>query len=389
MRSGFSRGSERGVPEPGEPVRAGRLSTRPVLPFSIYGRSKSSLPFPLREEGCRLYARARHGIYNGVRALGLQPNDSVLVPAYHHGSEIEALERAGLSCVFYGGTDMLEPDEKELDTLLQENRSIRMLMVIHYLGFPQDAERWQTWSDRRGLLLFEDAAQAFLAERDGRPVGSWGDAAVFCLYKTFGIIDGAALISRQPPEPVTTKGRVRFAQTIRRHGAWVAQGSPVLGSLRARVPATPYSIQRDFALGDPNRPPAWTSRRVMARAIDPIAAETRRHNYVLLLDELGAAVPSPWQSVPQGSSPFVFPVEVENKGAAIEALARERVIAMNLWSVPHPSLPTENFDLARRLRARVLALPVHQDLGEDRVRYIAQVARRALSPLSGTLRARS
>jgi hypothetical protein len=54
----------------------------------------------------------------GVKALGIELGDETLAPAYQHGSEIEALVRAGIVCRFYDIGHSLEPDEKELETLL-------------------------------------------------------------------------------------------------------------------------------------------------------------------------------------------------------------------------------------------------------------------------------
>ena len=178
-------------------ARLTRLSVWPPLPPSVHLRRRRELPFPLREEGCRLFALGRHALWHGVRALGLEPRDEILVPAYHHGSEVEALTRAGLACRFYGGSDGLQPDESELEALIGPRT--RALFLIHYLGFPQELARWRRWCDERDLLLIEDAAQAWLAHCDGVPVGSVGDLAIFCLYKTYGVPDGAALVSRRPP----------------------------------------------------------------------------------------------------------------------------------------------------------------------------------------------
>ena len=74
----------------------------------------------------------------------------------------------------------------------------RALHVTHVLGFPAAAPRWRRWCDERGLLLIEDAAQAWLAAdpQSGEPVGSWGDLSVFCLYKTLPVPNGGALLAR-------------------------------------------------------------------------------------------------------------------------------------------------------------------------------------------------
>src|SRR5205085_2134635 len=67
------------------------------LPPAVWLRAPADrLPYPLEEPRCTLSSRARHGLWNAVRALGLGAGDEVLAPAYHHGSEIEALCRADL-----------------------------------------------------------------------------------------------------------------------------------------------------------------------------------------------------------------------------------------------------------------------------------------------------
>ena len=165
----------------------------PLAPDAYVRRPLDRLPFPLQDARYRLYARARQGIWQGATALGVGHGDEVLAPAYHHGSEIEALLRTGAQCRFYDSSEDLSPRQEQLEAMLGPR--VRALLLIHYLGFPQDAPRWRRWCDERGLLLIEDAAQAWLATSGGRPVGSLGDLAVFCLYKTFGIPEGAAVDS--------------------------------------------------------------------------------------------------------------------------------------------------------------------------------------------------
>ena len=43
------------------------LEIRPPLPPGVYGRPKRPLPFPLDDPGCRLFARARVGLWHGVQ----------------------------------------------------------------------------------------------------------------------------------------------------------------------------------------------------------------------------------------------------------------------------------------------------------------------------------
>ena len=352
-----------------------RLSVRPPLPLSVY-RTKPAraLPWPLDDPGCRLYARARHGIWHGLRALGLTAGDELLVPAYHHGSEVEAIVKAGVVCRFYDTPPDLVPDEAELDELVRRHPAVKGLFLIHYLGFPQDAQRWKSWCEERSLVLIEDAAQAFLATVDARPVGEQADLSVFCIYKTYGVIDGAAMICPSPPPPTAVRGRPRFAQTVRRNVASIAQRSATLSRARARVSRRDrYSIETDFGLGDPDSAPALATRALLGRALATDAATGRRANFAFLLEELREHVPEGWRELPAGASPFAFPVATDAKQDLLRRLTDEGVIALNLWSVPHPELDADRFDGARRFRERVLGLPVHQELRRRDLERIIEV----------------
>jgi dTDP-4-amino-4,6-dideoxygalactose transaminase len=360
-------------------VSAGLLDVWPPLPVRAHLRkARSSMPFPLEDPRCVLFARGRSCLYHGLRALGLGAGDEVLMPAYHHGSEVEAAIRAGLTCRYYEGNVRLEPDADELERLLGPR--IRALQLTHYLGFPQDAAHWRSWCDDRGLILVEDAAQAWLAhDKDGRPVGSHGDLAVFCLYKTFGVPDGAALVSRAPVVVETTSS-FGVDALARRHTAWLAARSGRGAALvLARRRMRPYDPGADFALDEPSAATSRVSSRLVRRLAGTDAAADRRAAYARLLETLADHVPPPFVDLPPGASPFTFPVETDRKPEVLYALAEQRIQALDLWSVPHPSLPAEDFPLAAQRRARTVGLPVHQELRPGDIERIADAAITALS----------
>ena len=356
--------------------RLARLEVMPPLPIGVYARSAAqTLPFPLGEPTCRLYSRARHGLFQGVLALGLRAGDEVLAPAYHHGSEIEALLRAGLQPRFYEATETLAPDEDELERALRPQT--RALYLVHALGFPQDAARWRAWCDERGLLLVEDAAQAWLAtSADSRPVGVWGDLGIFCLYKTFGIPDGAALVCTAAPPGPSARGRRGLRPLLDRHRSWLRSRSAWPERLDGQRAPAPYDAALDFGLGDPSEPPARASRLVLPRVVDASAADRRRTNYALLLEELSDRVAGPFAKLTEGASPFAFPVQADDKERLLATLRAAAIDAVDLWRVPHPALPAERFPAAARLRASVAAVPVHQELRVHDLERIAEALRR-------------
>ena len=316
----------------------------------------------------------------GIKALGLGPGDEILVPAYHHGSEIEALIRAGLVCRFYDIGQRLEPDEGELEALLNER--VRAFSLTHYLGFPQDAARWRNWADKHGLLMIEDAAQSWLSSFKGVPVGSHGDLSIFCLYKSVGLPDGGAVISASPPDAPRSRRRLGLASLAIKHSLYLEQQWGWFAELHRRLErirrrnSRQEDVRSDFALGDPEQGPYAVTDLLLSRAIQPRVHATRLANYAYLFERLGRFVPEPFAHPPEGASPFVFPIQSDRKEELLYWLARQGIAASSFWTIPHPSLPVADFPQASALRKTTIGLPVHQELG---VRDLERIADAVLS----------
>ncbi len=319
--------------------------------------------FPLTEEGRRYFARAGHGLFAAVGALGLEAGDEILVPSYHHGAEIEALARAGLALRYYEPGSQLEPDARELDGLITPRT--RALYLIHHLGFPQDASSWRRWADQRDLLLLEDAAQAWLASVDGRPVGSFGDGAIFAPHMTFGLPDGAVALLGGGRNWASTApaSSARWAPGV--VASYIAIGLPTSRSSGAQRP--------DIALGDPHSVASAATTFLVDRVVNEVVAPRRRANYEQLLSELGDRVAPPFDRLPEGAVPLAFPIQADDRAALRGRLADRGVIATELWPVAHPSLPAAGFAATDARRRSTLAVPVHHRLRPNDLERIVTI----------------
>ena len=354
------------------------ISVWPPLPPSVvFRRPRETLPFPLDDPRCRVFRRARHGLWHAIRARGFQPGDEALVPEYHHGSEIETLLAAGLRPRFYRCDDRLAPDLDDLERLRGERA--RVLFLIHYLGFPQDAARWRHWAAEHRLVLVEDAAQAWLSERDGLPTGSLGDIAIFCLYKTLGLSDGGAVVSSRPltaPAAAPGRGLGGLATGLKRRLRQRWDVRDVFG--RSRY--VPFDPEQDpFEVGDPVSAPSRLTSFVIRRQADLDIAARRRANYLLLRDQLRELVAAPFSELPDGAAPLQFPIQVDEKTEVLERLAAAGVEGADMWPRAHPSAEASQSEQVRRLRTRLVGLPVHHVLGESELVRIAEAARSAVS----------
>jgi len=348
----------------------------PLSPVAHLRRSRGAPPFPLGRRGCRLFARARHGLVTGLAALGVAEGRCVLMPAWHHGSEVEAVRSVGATCVFYDVDPTLAPDEQELDRLLTPE--VAALHLTHFLGFPQDAARWRAWCDERGVALIEDAAQAWLTGLGGVPVGSHGDLTVFCLYKTCGLPDGAAATWEADGEVdwARTPGGSGAPALLRRHAAWLVQRGP----RSARGRRARYDASRDMAVTAPAAPSAAT-RWLLPRLAVGRVAELRRRNYAELMDSVGHLVPSPFDVLVEGAVPLVLPVAVPDKEAVVAEFGSAGVGVLDLWSLRHPSCHGD-YPRSEWLRHHLVGLPVHQELTRANRTRLARLAAGLLADVS-------
>jgi peroxiredoxin/dTDP-4-amino-4,6-dideoxygalactose transaminase len=336
---------------------------------SLVRRPAASLPFPLEEPGCRLYEWGRDGLWHGLAAVGLEAGDEVLVPAYHHGSEVAALDDRGLVCRFYEATASLEPDPDELEAKLGPRT--RALYLIHYLGFGLDAQRWRRWCDERGLLLIEDVAMAWLAERDGMPLGAWGDVSFYSLWKLHGLPDGGAVVCRGEAPPAVPARRQVPRRTLREFGRGFAQRSRLLSRARRRRSPAPWDPAAEFSVPAPWNGPAAISVRMLKRSETVVVAAARRRNHERLVERLRPLISDPFTATPEGSCPFGVPVTTSDPEGLLRHLGERDISATNFWSVPHPRLPVDEFPAAARRRATTVLLPVHQELDDSDLDRVA------------------
>lgn len=167
------------------------LTLRELFPSS----SERRLPYPLNTRNRLSFCAARSGIYHLFRALQFKKGEIVLVPDYHSGNEVSAIRAAGATIVYYPILRNLEPDMEALAGLAKLNP--RVIYVIHYLGWPQPMKEIEALCRERGSLLIEDCALSLLSETGQRPLGSFGDYSVFCLYKTLPVPNGGLLVQNR------------------------------------------------------------------------------------------------------------------------------------------------------------------------------------------------
>jgi perosamine synthetase len=161
-------------------------------------------------------------LHLAILALGPDPRDQVLVPAYTFPATANVVALAGLRPV------LVDVDPKTMNLDVERvaeavTPRTRAVLAVHLFGRPLDWEALES-SVPGGVELLEDAAGALGARRRGRPCGSLGRMGCLSFHprKIVTTGEGGAVTTDEP----------RLADAIRsqRHHGWHGTEMPAPGT---------------------------------------------------------------------------------------------------------------------------------------------------------------
>ncbi len=348
-------------------------------------------PFPLSAPRKLFFYRARNAIYHLFRALGrFYDGETVLVPAYHSGSEVWAIRAAGAFVRYYHINRNLEPDLDELEKLFGSNPRPRALLVIHFLGWPQPVTELRRLCRKWDVTMVEDCALSLLSETGGQPLGTFGDYAVFCLYKTLplpngglliqnrNVLDKLARLSLDPCGRASVAGRSAELMVEWLRGRSDATGKTLLVMKRATGRTLSALGVKRLPVGDIGFDPAQVNvgmsslcDNLLKRFDYAEIRRKRRANFLLMRQRLAGRAALLPKELGEGTCPLFFPILVPDKPAAALALRRRGIDAVEFWNYGDAGATRAAFPDAWFLRDHLLELPIHQEITPAQVDYIA------------------
>lgn len=126
------------------------------------------------------YCNGTSAIFAALHGFGLQPGDEVLVPSATYWASVMPVLWCGAVPIFCE----IETEQAGLDPDDLEHRitpRTKAMIVVHLWGMPSKMDRLTAIAKRHNLKMLEDASHAHGARWHGKPVGTFGDAAVFSL----------------------------------------------------------------------------------------------------------------------------------------------------------------------------------------------------------------
>src|SRR5580658_1043833 len=164
--------------------------------------------------GC---ASGTDALWLAMAAAGIGPGTAVLTTPFSFFASVSSILRCGATPVLADidpASFNLSPAAAKAGLDGPRGSAVRAILPVHLYGQCADFTAFLQLQNDRGLILIEDAAQAWGAEWDGKKAGGLGAAAAFSFYptKNLSAAGDAGLVTTNSHE------LAERARSLRQHG---------------------------------------------------------------------------------------------------------------------------------------------------------------------------
>ena len=300
-------------------------------------------------------ANGTDGVTIALRAAGIGEGDEVITTPFTFYATVESIIQAGARPVFVD----IDPDTLNIDPQAVAGAITAMtkaIVPVDLFGLPPDADAIDRIASEHGLVVVEDACQAFGATYRGRRAGALGDLGVFSFFptKNLGCYGDGGLVT----------GRVReyvdMARLLRFHGSRDKVDFDFVG-YNSRLDEMQAAVLRVGL----TKVDDWNARRAQ------VAAWYGQH---LPVDVVRPAVPDGLTHVYH-----LYVARCERRDEAAAALKAAGIACASYYTTPmhlQPALSflgyaSGDFPVTEAASAANLALPMHPNLTEAQVAEVA------------------
>jgi len=131
---------------------------------------------------------ATAGLHLSLVSLNLKKESKVITTPYTFCSTANVVLESGLELVLADIKEDYNINPIEIEKKI--DKKVKVIIPVHFGGNPCDMDEICKLSDKNKIFIVEDAAHAFLAEYNGRKIGSIGNLTVFSFYATKNITTG-------------------------------------------------------------------------------------------------------------------------------------------------------------------------------------------------------
>ncbi len=340
IRLGWPDVGERELAEVAEVFESGMLTMGPKV-----AEFEAEIARLCEVEHALVVTSGTAALHLAVLALGLEPGDEVLVPAYTFPATANVVALSGLKPVLVD----VDPETMNIDpSKIEVGPRTKLLLGVHLFGRPLPLH------ELPGLPLLEDAAGALGAKYRGRACGGLGVAGCLSFHprKILTTGEGGAVTTNDA-------ALAEAVQTMRNHG-WRSLSPPDMPA-----PGLNYRLADILcAVGIPQ-----------ARRLDELMAERTRvaEGYTERLAQLPVLLPTADEGDVHGWQAYVL--QVDDRDRVLAELRAQGIEAqIGTYALQHLGAYADQgaFPGASRVFERALALPFHSRLTDADLDRVAE-----------------
>ena len=314
--------------------------------------------------------------------LKLGKGDEVLLPAYVFEGFLNPFRESKATIKFYKVNADLTIDANDIERKISDNT--RLLLIIHYFGFPQPVkELIKLRQVNPSLIIVEDNTQSHLSCYLNESLGKFGDYCFNVFRKYFPVPDGSLLKSNNSLGDLDWK-RTRFKHAMYISCRYMAMN---LKNVYLHTHLIPKTLHRWFFARAANlleqypilSEMSWISKKILGSLdIEEIIAR-RRTNYQYLLDNwrFKSIVPM-FSELPNNVCPLGFIVLAQNRSYIHRELIKWGVYCPILWQDTRRAddehlstdIDRKEFPISWGIASKIIMIPIDQRYGIKEMDYI-------------------
>jgi perosamine synthetase len=346
-------------------LRSGNLALGPV-----YRRFEEAFATAAGTRYAVACSSGTAGLHACLARLGVGPGDEVITSSFSFVASANVILFQRATPVFAEMDELtfnIDPDAVEA-AITPRTRAI---LPVHIFGYPCDIDRIGEIGRRHGVPVIEDACEALGASIDGRPVGTFGNPAVYGFYPNKQITTGeGGMITTDDPD-VERELRSIVNQGRSDNGDWLVH----------------QRLGFNFRMDEMSAAVGLAQLEKLELMLEGRARVARRYN------ELLAGVPGverPYEG-PHARSWFIYHVRLDpsiDRRVVIDAMA-DRGIATRPY-LPAIHLQPEYrrlgmregmLPVTERVSLSTLALPFFIQLEDQDIEYVCSSLREVIEAL--------
>jgi len=295
-------------------------------------------------------------LYLALRSLDLQPGDEVITTPLSWIATLNAITLCGATPIFADLKEDLNINPALIEAAITPKTKV--ILPVHWSGKMCDMPTIMEIADKHGIVVIEDAAQAFGASLNGAMAGSFGmvnclsmnPMKVLCAYGEAGALTTS-------DETIYNKlVALRYAGTVDREDCHY----PSLNGRIDTIQAAMLLVNLDYHAEKVAR------RKAAADFYSNLLGET----VICPVDEPG------YENVF-----YTYTIMAENRDKlmryleeqGIETKIHHKILMPN--HTAYKSLPRPTIPVAERLVGQILSLPAHENITSDEIDYVAHHVR--------------